>query len=145
MRKLAPQIPSAVSRLYAANLVKTPPTWYLPVINNPPSTLPPRQSVRRTPHHNPFMSDLPPSHLDKTHEGLTRTHKMKHMRASKPRPSAIMYAEDRIRRQFFKDFPFEALRPTTLAEGQEVREDHGVSGKEWTSLGQRGNYPTPEE
>jgi small subunit ribosomal protein S23 len=68
---------------------------------------------------------------------------MKHLRESKPRPVEIVYPEDRIRRQFFRDFPFEALRPTTLVEGIDIAEQ-GVNGLEWTQLAQRGSYPTVE-
>jgi hypothetical protein len=48
---------------------------------------------------------------------------MKHLRETKPRPQEIVYPEDRVRRQFFKDFPFEALRPTSLVEGQDLRDE----------------------
>jgi small subunit ribosomal protein S23 len=68
---------------------------------------------------------------------------MKHLRETKPRPQEIVYPEDRVRRQFFKDFPFEALRPTSLVEGQDLRPE-GATGREWISLAQRGAYPTVE-
>jgi small subunit ribosomal protein S23 len=67
------------------------------------------------------------------------------LKEPKPRPKEIVYQEDRIRRQFFKDFPFEALRPVSLVEGTHVGEGSGVTGSEWTSLEQRGAYPTVEE
>jgi small subunit ribosomal protein S23 len=56
-----------------------------------------------------------------------------------------VYEQDRIRRQFFRDFPYEALRPTSLVEGREVGGESLVDGKEWNKLSQRGNYPTVEE
>lgn len=70
---------------------------------------------------------------------------MSHLKEPKPRPKDIVYAEDRIRRQFFKDFPFEALRPVSLVEGTFIGSTATVEGKEWTSLEQRGAYPTVEE
>lgn len=85
--------------------------------------------------------------IDRSAEGRTRTHQMKHLRERKPRAESVVYEEDRIRRRFFMDFPFEALRPTSLVEGREVRgeEDEGVRGKEWTRLEQRGGYATVEK
>ena len=70
---------------------------------------------------------------------------MSHLKEPKPRPRDIVYQEDQIRRQFFKDFPFEALRPVSLVEGTHVGEESLVEGKQWTSLAQRGAYPTVEE
>jgi small subunit ribosomal protein S23 len=143
MRKLATQVPASVSRLLQSSLLQSPPAWYTPVLANPPSVLPPRQTVPRQRKLPGGVSDLPPQHLDRSKEGLTRTHKMKHLRETKPRPQEIVYPEDRVRRQFFKDFPFEALRPTSLVEGQDLR-DEGATGREWISLAQRGAYPTVE-
>lgn len=57
----------------------------------------------------------------------------------------IIYEEDRIRRQFFKDFPFEALRPTSLVEGFDIQPEHDLVGETWTVLSQRGAYPTVEK
>jgi small subunit ribosomal protein S23 len=146
MRKLASQVPSAMSRLLQAQVISTPPLWHTPVNNNPPPILPPRQNARATftpSSTNPY-TDLPVIHQDASREGKTRTHKSKHFRQKKPRPQAIVYEEDRVRRQFFRDFPFEAFRPTSLVEGAEVREG-SVQGEAWTSLGQRGGYPAVEE
>lgn len=59
-----------------------------------------------------------------------------------------MYLEDRVRRRFFKDHPFEAFRARSLVESNlEVAPDAGteVKGKEWARLAQRGRNPTPEE
>ena len=157
MRKLATQVPEIVSRLQRANIgASAPPTWLAPVISHPPPVQPSRSSVARTTRvpgpkgssHStevPLYNDLFPRRWDATAEGGTRTHKSKHFRAPRPRPQAIVYEEDRIRRQFFRDFPYEALRPTSLVEGQQVGADDVVDGKEWTKLSQRGIYPTVEE
>jgi small subunit ribosomal protein S23 len=56
----------------------------------------------------------------------------------------IVYEEDKIRRQFFKDFPFEALRPTSLVEGFDIKPEDEIVGETWTVLSQRGAYPSVE-
>jgi small subunit ribosomal protein S23 len=45
------------------------------------------------------------------------------------------------------DFPFEALRPVSLIEGQTIDEGRPglVEGEQWTELRQRGEVPTVEE
>ena len=142
MRKLATQVPQSVSRLLQTGTVR-PPTWYHPVLANPPPTLPPRQTPPRpTPSSsNGGYTDLHPTDL---RSSRVPKHP-RHLREPKPRPRSIVYPEDRVRRQFFKDFPFEALRPTSLVEGMEVRGESTFNGKQWTSLAQRGAYPTVEE
>ena len=157
MRKLASQVPELVSRLQRAHIgASSPPTWFAPVIAHPPPVQPSRSSVPRTKRlaaeagqsHStevPLYNDLFPKRWDASAEGGTRTHKSKHFRAPRPRPQAIVYEEDRIRRQFFRDFPYEALRPTSLVEGREVGGERLVEGEEWTKLSQRGIYPTVEE
>jgi len=71
---------------------------------------------------------------------------MKHLRAKKPRPKTLIFDTDHIRRRFFEDFPFEALRPVTLVEGETVGEGREtlVDGEDWVELKQRGDYPTVE-
>jgi small subunit ribosomal protein S23 len=59
-------------------------------------------------------------------------------------PARIRYVVDPVRKQFYRDFPFEAFRPATLVEGREIEVDRGIEGAEWRSLEQRGAYPTPE-
>jgi len=138
MRKIPTQVPAAVSRLLQSTALPTPPVWFTPVLSNPPPILPARQ----TPKRNPLANDLPHSVLrakDST------SHKMNHLKQPKPKPKDIVYAEDRIRRHFFKDFPFEALRPVSLVEGTFIGGENGVEAKEWTALEQRGAYPTVEE
>ena len=61
------------------------------------------------------------------------------------KPRKIIYPEDSLRTQFFKDFPFEAMRPVSLVELRKVQNDKGPSGLEWTHLRQRGDYPTVEK
>lgn len=140
MRKIPTQVPAAVSRLLQSTALPTPPVWLSPVLSHPPPIVPARQ----TPLRSPLANDLPPS-LTRQKELRTKSHKMSHLKEPKPRPKEIVYEEDRIRRQFFKDFPFEALRPVSLVEGIHVGEESRVSGAKWTSLDQKGAYPTVEE
>lgn len=55
------------------------------------------------------------------------------------------YTADRIRRQFFRDHPFEAMRSQSLVERDTIREPHPVQGKRWERLRQHGRNPSPEE
>lgn len=76
---------------------------------------------------------------------LERRDRLRGYKQRKGRPLKVAYEEDRVRRQFFKDFPFEALRPVSMVEGGEIDVREKVAGEEWTSLEQRGLYPTVEE
>jgi len=68
----------------------------------------------------------------------------KRTKPAKPRAQPIEYVADRIRRQFFRDHPFEAFRPQTLVEGEKIRERHPIQGKRWVRLCQHGRNPSPE-
>jgi len=61
------------------------------------------------------------------------------------KPLTVVYVEDKLRKQFFWDRPFEAFRPTTLVEGREIEDEHPARGKAWTRLRQRTQNPKPEE
>ena len=50
----------------------------------------------------------------------------------------MQYIEDDLRKQFFRDHPFEAFRPRTLVEGMGIEPPHSVSGKAWKRWCQRG-------
>ncbi|KAL7423114.1 mitochondrial ribosomal small subunit component [Cryptotrichosporon argae] len=148
VRKLASQVPAQVSRLLQANLI-SPPTWYHAALAHPPPSLPARQVVARS---RPAASadasafpDLPPSHLTSARAGTTRRHRVRAMREPKPRVAGVVYDADVVRRQFFRDFPFEAFRPVSLVETREVAREHAAHGAEWTALEQRGAYPTVED
>ncbi|CDZ96725.1 Mitochondrial ribosomal protein S25 [Phaffia rhodozyma] len=57
----------------------------------------------------------------------------------------LVFPEDRIRTQFFEDFPFEAMRAKSLAERQVVKDEDRLQGKEWYSLHQRTSNPSAED
>jgi small subunit ribosomal protein S23 len=91
------------------------------------------------PYRIPF--DLPP-------QSFTESAKLAARRQTKspaPRPQPIEYTEDRIRRQFFRDHPFEAFRPRSLIELDVIREEHPIQGKDWFRLSQHGRVPSSEE
>lgn len=146
MRKIPSQVPSAVSRLLQGQVISTPPTWFNPVLSHPPPQLPPYQ-VKSRPRASDsgiksgdFIDTVPIPAGE-----LERRDKLRGYKQRKGRPLEIAYEEDRVRRQFFKDFPFEALRPVSMVEGREIDVRGKVLGEEWVRLEQRGSYPTVEE
>ncbi|WVO18568.1 hypothetical protein L204_106287 [Cryptococcus depauperatus] len=144
MRRIPSQVPTTVGRLLQGDVIKSPPTWYTPVLAHPPPQLPPYSVKHRARPH-----ELPPNAFSDSAaipEGeLERRDKLRGWKQRKGRPERIVYEEDRIRRQFFKDFPFEALRPISMIEGSQVDTSKKISGQEWTKLEQRGGYPTVED
>jgi small subunit ribosomal protein S23 len=129
VRRIALQVHKQVSRLMRADFIKGQPAWFQAVLDYPPLPLPPKKPSPRTAY------DLPPSKSSTTVRPTKRT----------PCALPIHYIEDDIRRQFFRDHPFEAFRPTTLVEGGGIADPHPIKGLAWTRLRQRGRNPTPEE
>lgn len=147
MRKIPSQVPSAVSRLLQGQVISSPPTWFQPVLSHPPPQLPPyqvksrpRASERGIKSSDDFFDTVPIRAGE-----LERRDKLRGYKQRKGRPLEIAYEEDRVRRQFFKDFPFEALRPVSMVEGREIDVREKVLGEGWVRLEQRGLYPTVEE
>ena len=131
VRRIASQVHKQVARLMRADYIKREPAWFKAVLEHPPIPLPPREPPARTEY------DLPPE---------TRAQSTtKKSRPAKPRPLPVYYIEDDVRRQFFRDHPFEAFRPVTLVEGAAVEDPHPIRDAEWIRLRQRGRNPTPEE
>jgi len=112
-----------------ADYIKQQPAWYQAVLDYPPLPLPPKAPPSRTAY------DQQPSRRSPSAKLQPRD----------PRPLPIYYIEDEIRRQFFRDHPFEAFRPTTLVEGGGIGGQHPVQGATWTRLRQRGRNPSSEE
>lgn len=138
-RRIASKVHQQASRLLQAGLLTNRPAWFQAVIDHPPLPLPPRSPPER------HAYDLPPQKATYSHSQTAHHIPSKHLRTPKPRPLPVHYLEDDLRRQFFKDRPFEAFRPTTLVEGGAVEDEHPVNGEAWTRLRQRGRNPTPEE
>lgn len=129
VRRVAAQVSQQVARLLRGNYIRKAPAWYNAVLDHPPLPLPPKAPPARTEYdEKPSTSSAP--------------HKM---RPKAPRPLPIYYLEDDVRRQFFRDHPFEAFRPVTLTENAAIEHAHPINGLDWKRLRQRGRNPTPEE
>ncbi|KIS71239.1 mitochondrial 37S ribosomal protein mS23 [Mycosarcoma maydis] len=134
-RRIPSQVPQTVSRLLEAGFLKRPPAWFEAVNNHPPVTLPARHPVSRPDEDLPVrlrassqtsLANAGPSSASAdgaapaTH-GRDTTNSKKKSRTLTPKltPKPIVYEEDRIRQQFFRDHPWEAYRPKTLVEMSE--------------------------
>ncbi|KIJ65014.1 hypothetical protein HYDPIDRAFT_167340 [Hydnomerulius pinastri MD-312] len=131
VRRIPTQVHKQVSRLMRVNYIKEEPVWYQAVLRFPPLPLPPR-----APPSRPEVQEKLPRRQNASTSKL---------RPPKNQPLTISYLEDEVRRQFFRDHPFEAFRPVSLVEGGVVEEEHPIRGKEWTRLSQRGKKPTAED
>ncbi|WRT67749.1 uncharacterized protein IL334_004721 [Kwoniella shivajii] len=146
MRRIPSQVPQAVSRLLQGNVISQPPTWYIPVLSHPPPQLPPRQTVQRSRPTDRSIEQGEFTDVSYIPSGeLERRDRIRKYKSRKQKPERISYQEDKIRRQFFKDFPFEALRPISLVEGTEIDQSIKVDGENWKTLDERGQYPTVED
>ena len=127
------RIHKTTSQLLATERITKPPPWFDVVGGITPS-----QILVRTP---------PVRH----HERQNRTKK-----ASKLfRPQEIIYPEDRLRKEFFTDHPWELARPRVIIEedGKDYKErdwssirprDHPISGERYTlcDIASTGHYLT---
>jgi small subunit ribosomal protein S23 len=125
-----------VSNMLKGNLMKKKPVW-LPVVQ----AYPPGPSIIRS--QNPEVNvsgqtDLEAATLATTKQSTHRLrHSQKHLRTLPPRPRAIVYPEDKLRRQFFKDHPFELSRPKVLVEN-----DLGINRTDFSQLMLDGMHPS---
>lgn len=136
MRRVASQVHQQASRLIEAGHLK-PPLWYNAVMDHPPLPLPPRASPKR----GPFDILIKGS----SHSSTAKHIPSKHLRPPKFRPNPIIYLEDKVRRQFFRDRPFQAFRAVSIVEGGAIEEEHAIRKTEWVRLAQHGPNPTPED
>ena len=165
-RKAATAVPSTISRLLKSDaFLKTPPPAYYPLLAHPPAPslvrslplrpiadLPPSLRAQPTPYQivqtklnkGKPLTDAEQRTLD-TVPRLTSRPPPRTAGVKKSRPVSIVFPEDRIRRQFFRDHPYEAYRPIDLVEREHIAEPHGPQGVEWTQLQQRSIIPTAEE
>jgi small subunit ribosomal protein S23 len=130
VRRIANQVHKQAARLIRSEWIKQEPAWYRAVLDHPPLPLPPRAPPSRPHDDGPKPGQIPRS---------------KNVRPKTPRPLPVYYLEDDVRRQFFRDHPFEAFRPRSLVEAGEIAEEHPVKGAAWTRLSQRGRNPSSEE
>ena len=127
-KRVASQVHKQASRLIREGYIQREPAWYRAVLDHPPPPLPARDPPSRSALHP--KPPLP----------LTRPSSKKTIQ-----PLQIEYVEDQLRKQFFRDHPFEAFRETSLVEGATVQSEHPIRGVEWRRLRQRGRNPSPEE
>ena len=142
MRRLASQVPDQVSRLLRSTRLRAPPSWYAAVLSNPPPRLPPLKSTRPAPN-TALDGQLAAAY--KCRGGSVHRVRRSGLEGPRWKLRAITFAEDGIRKRFFQDFPFEALRPVSMVEMTSLETEHEMHREEWTSLEQRGAYPTVEE
>lgn len=136
VRRVATQVHKQVARLARKNYIEKEPAWYIAVLEHPPLPLPPKAPPNRFPQDGrPY--DLRPSRTDISLRKLRKPERAK--------TSPIVYLEDEVRRQFFRDHPFEAFRSGTLVESGLIEDEHPIRGVAWTRLSQRGRNPRPEE
>lgn len=136
VRRVATQVHKQVARLARTGYINKEPLWYKAVLEHPPLPLPPRSPTNRLPRTGaPF--DLPSDASTSEFSRLTKPPKAK--------AQPIVYVEDQVRRQFFRDHPFEAFRERSLVEAGAVEDEHPIRGEAWTRLSQRGRNPRPEE
>lgn len=102
------------------------------------------QSISQVPPWYKTIGSVPPSEI------LTRTQPIQHRESNgRPRtkkasklfkPQAIVYEEDRIRQEFFRDHPWELARPRI------VLENDGRDGQrcDWSRIAQPGRPLTGE-
>ncbi|CAG8643910.1 18617_t:CDS:2, partial [Acaulospora morrowiae] len=88
-------------------LYKTPPVWY-PVMK----AYPPGPSILRS-----------PLQFQKTSLRENNKRKVKHLKTKVSKPQPIEFPEDKLRRRFYKDHPYELLRPQVLIENESPIED----------------------
>ncbi|EST06260.1 Mitochondrial ribosomal protein S25 [Kalmanozyma brasiliensis GHG001] len=132
-RKIPSQVPQTVSRLLEAGFLKQPPAWLEAVNNHPPVSVPARHPVQRPnedlPAHlraklrtqpiQPGSSSKATTSNQKYGRDTTNSKKKSRSLTPKLTPKPIVYDEDKIRQQFFRDHPWEAYRPKTLVEMSE--------------------------
>ena len=134
-RRIATQVTQSVSRLLSGSFLKSEPLWYATTLEHPPVALPTR-FARETPRQNVYLNKLA--------QGVTPSERERRQAVPSLKPRPITYLEDRVRRQFYKDHPWEVLRPRTLVEPGEglSASPHTAKGKE---LRHWGRNPGPEE
>ena len=140
VRRVATQVHKQVARLARTGYIQQEPVWYKAVLEHPPLPLPPRAPPNRLPN----ITDAAPYDLpsDADSSSTSSAHLKK---PPKVKSQPIVYIEDQVRRQFFRDHPFEAFRARTLVEADVIEDEHPIRGAEWTRLSQRGRNPHPEE
>lgn len=124
------RVHQAATQLLASGSLRRRPAWYDVVGNTPPSQI----LVRTQPQQHQHEANIDNnSHLPSSSSPSPPHRRVK--KASKQfRPQRIVYEEDALRAQFFKDHPWELARPRL------VLEDDGCDGRrvDWSRMRQPG-------
>lgn len=115
------QLHNHVSRLFTGEIIKSLPAWYSAMKN-----IPPGQSLLRSPLQ--FREDNLQNHNLRLRRN-TKSHSKKHLKTKIPRPQKIYYMLDALRKDFYRDHPYELLRPQILIE-----QDDGFMEKNLSDL-----------
>lgn len=148
-RKSATQVSQAVSRMLEAGYLKSVPAFYPVLLNHPPTPVPPRSPRVRT------FDDMPESIVRREREsqkiidgtaGQRSGQTMKQLKSRIPslNPKPIVYLEDKVRKQFFMDHPWEGLKPRQIVEKEKLDKPK-VAPQEVTELTWWSRNPQPEE
>lgn len=156
------KVHSYVTKLLKANLIKEPPVWYPATTLSPPSPTLIRQrdhSGAKLDAQLPFeakaeqarekeaqqarekeaaasgtpLPDTTTADLSSHNVPVRSSRSNKHLRFKTERPRKIVYPEDRLRRRFYEDHPWELRRPRCLIEST----GDGTQ-RDWSSLLQKG-------
>ncbi|KAI7851446.1 mitochondrial ribosomal protein S25 [Circinella umbellata] len=122
---MAYRVPPTKLEQHASNLLKGKLLKKSPVWLNAVRAVPPGPSIIRSRNPNVNVSaqsgvekELFHNQLEQQQQQKSTRYKQKHLRTKPPRPAAIVYPEDKLRRQFYKDHPFELARPQSLVENK---------------------------
>lgn len=140
-RRLASQVPQTISRLMQGGFLKAPPTAYSALTEYPPVQVPPRHPYQRANHDLPEPSS---SHIAAA--TCRRANSVKKVRTRTPslKPKPIVYLEDKVRLQFYRDHPWEGFRPRILVEHETLQKEK-LPEPEVTELAWWSTNPGPEE
>lgn len=127
-----------VTNLMKGKLIKREPTWLRVVQSYPmgPSIIRSQNPEVNVSGQTELEQSLLSSNK-KYNNAQRLRHSEKHLRTPPPRPRAIVYPEDKLRRQFFKDHPFELSRPKVLVEN-----DLGINRTDFSKLMLDGMHPS---
>ncbi|KAI7901487.1 mitochondrial ribosomal protein S25 [Cokeromyces recurvatus] len=129
------QLAKHVSNLMKGKLITKTPVW-LPVVQ----AFPPGPSIVRSQNSEVNVSgqtEMEQTMFAKPQPTQSLRHSQKHLRTRPPRPRAIVYPEDKLRKQFYKDHPFELARPKVLVEPE-----LGINRTDFSKLMLDGMHPS---
>ncbi|CAI2169423.1 18743_t:CDS:2 [Funneliformis geosporum] len=116
MHRASPtQLHKHVSQLLTGGIIKTLPVWYSAM-----NKFPPGQSLLRSP------LQFREKDLSRKKLPNKKAPSPKHLKTKIPRPQKIRYMEDSLRREFYREHPYELLRPQIMMEKNDgIMEGHG--------------------